>query len=68
MMKIKGYDFVIRDLDGNPESKKVLGDKVVETWCISEEMCLRLIDKYCPLPPGKTLTICLITEGEEYEE
>lgn len=64
MKKIKGYDFVIRNL----ESNKLLGDKVVETFCISEDMCLKLIDKYCPLPPNKILTICSITEDEDEED
>lgn len=63
-MKIKGYDFVIRDLN----TDKVTGYKIVETFCASEEMCLKLIDKYCPLPPNKTLIICARTEDKEDED
>lgn len=60
-VKIKGYDFVIRNLTGD----KVLGCKVVETWCISEEMCIKLMDKYCPLPSNYNLSIAAITEAED---
>ena len=63
-MNIKGYDFVIRHVTGD----KTLGDKKVETWCISQEMCLKLIDKYCPLPPNFNLSICAITEDEDNAE
>ena len=63
-MKIKGYDFVIKNLN----AEKPNGYKIVETFCASEAMCLKLIDKYCPVPSDKTLIICARTEDEDEED
>lgn len=60
MMNIKGYDFIIENAEG-------LNLNLVNATCISEEMCLKLIDKYCPIPINMKLVIFAITEdiGDE---
>ena len=63
-MNITGYDVVIREIT---EREKNAGHKIVETWNVSEEITLAIINKYFPLPPNKTISICARYEEESDE-